>query len=45
MMKLAEQWRPWRGVAAHLLWAYYRQIKRRDPLPVQARSNGVENGR
>ena len=23
LTKLAEAWRPWRGVAAHLLWAYY----------------------
>jgi DNA-3-methyladenine glycosylase II len=27
---LAEQWRPWRGVAAKVLWAYYRLIKQRD---------------
>ncbi|MGV6875008.1 DNA-3-methyladenine glycosylase family protein [Pseudochelatococcus sp. B33] len=27
---LAEQWRPWRGVAAHLLWAYYAVLKRRE---------------
>jgi DNA-3-methyladenine glycosylase II len=30
MMKLAEPWRPWRGVAAHLLWAYYHAVKRRE---------------
>jgi len=23
----AEAWRPWRGVAAHMLWAYYGQVK------------------
>jgi DNA-3-methyladenine glycosylase II len=34
MIKLAEAWRPYRGVAAHLLWAYYAAIKRRDPVPV-----------
>jgi DNA-3-methyladenine glycosylase II len=30
---LAEAWRPWRGVAAKVLWAYYRnrQGKRRQP--------------
>jgi DNA-3-methyladenine glycosylase II len=33
MVQLAEAWRPWRGVAARLLWAYYRAIKRRDPAP------------
>ena len=25
----AEAWRPWRGVAAHLLWAYYPTLPRR----------------
>lgn len=24
---LAERWRPWRGVAARLLWAYYRKVR------------------
>jgi DNA-3-methyladenine glycosylase II len=33
MAPLAESWRPWRGVAAFLLWSYYRAIKRRDPAP------------
>jgi len=27
LLELAETWRPWRGVAARLLWAYYREIK------------------
>jgi DNA-3-methyladenine glycosylase II len=35
MGKLAEPWRPWRGVAAHLLWAYYHVVKRREGAPVQ----------
>jgi DNA-3-methyladenine glycosylase II len=44
MAKLAEPWRPWRGVAAHLLWAYYHAIKRRDGAPVQAaKKNGNTN--
>ncbi|MEP7032104.1 MAG: DNA-3-methyladenine glycosylase 2 family protein, partial [Pseudolabrys sp.] len=30
LTKMAETWRPWRGVAAHLLWAYYHAIKKRD---------------
>ncbi len=34
MVKLAEAWRPWRGVAAHLLWAYYHVVKRREGAPV-----------
>ena len=33
--KMAEAWRPWRGVAAHLLWAYYHVVKKRDVVPVQ----------
>jgi DNA-3-methyladenine glycosylase II len=45
MIKLAEEWRPWRGVAAHLLWNYYRAVKRRDPVPVQAQENGATNAR
>jgi DNA-3-methyladenine glycosylase II len=35
MARLAEKWRPWRGVAAHLLWAYYHVVKRREGAPVQ----------
>jgi DNA-3-methyladenine glycosylase II len=34
MVKIAEEWRPWRGVAAHVLWNYYRALKRRDAVPV-----------
>lgn len=34
MVKLAEPWRPWRGVAAHLFWAYYHAVKRREGAPV-----------
>ncbi|MEN5084690.1 DNA-3-methyladenine glycosylase 2 family protein [Bosea sp. TWI1241] len=29
---LAEGWRPWRGVAARLLWAYYAALKAREGL-------------
>jgi DNA-3-methyladenine glycosylase II len=29
----AEEWRPYRGVAAHLLWAYYGGVKRREIAP------------
>jgi len=35
LTKMAEVWRPWRGVAAHLLWAYYHAVKKRDVVPVQ----------
>jgi DNA-3-methyladenine glycosylase II len=27
MMDLADGWRPWRSVAARLLWAHYRSLK------------------
>lgn len=27
LLEFAERWRPWRGVAAHLLWAYYKVRK------------------
>src|SRR5476651_2810808 len=36
LTKIAQAWRPWRGVAAHLLWAYYHAVKKRDVAPVQA---------
>jgi DNA-3-methyladenine glycosylase II len=31
---LAERWRPWRGVAAKVLWAYYAQVKSREGVAV-----------
>jgi DNA-3-methyladenine glycosylase II len=35
MRKIAERWRPWRGVAARLLWAYYAALKaKRNAMPV-----------
>jgi DNA-3-methyladenine glycosylase II len=34
LTKIAEAWRPWRGVAAHLMWAYYHVVKRREGAPV-----------
>jgi DNA-3-methyladenine glycosylase II len=35
MLALAERWRPWRGVAARLLWAYYAAVKaKRAAVPV-----------
>ncbi|AJY45573.1 DNA-3-methyladenine glycosylase family protein [Martelella endophytica] len=30
----AETWRPWRSVAARLLWAYYANVMKRNVLPV-----------
>lgn len=32
LLAMAEAWRPWRGIAAGLLWAYYRRIKARDGI-------------
>jgi DNA-3-methyladenine glycosylase II len=34
MQPLAESWRPWRAVAARVLWTYYRAIKGRDGAPM-----------
>ena len=38
LTKLAESWRPWRGVAAHLLWAYYHVVKKRDGIGLQTKA-------
>jgi len=35
MGPLAEGWRPWRAVAARLLWSYYRAIKQREGVLIQ----------
>jgi DNA-3-methyladenine glycosylase II len=32
LREMAEQWTPWRAVAARLLWAYYRVIKDREGI-------------
>lgn len=32
LTELAEAWRPWRGVAARLLWAYYAMLKSREGI-------------
>jgi DNA-3-methyladenine glycosylase II len=35
MMEIGERWRPWRGVAARMLWAYYAHLKQtRNAAPV-----------
>jgi DNA-3-methyladenine glycosylase II len=33
---IAERWRPWRGVAAHMLWAYYKVADVRVSMPKSA---------
>ncbi len=30
--RIAGGWRPWRGVAAHILWTYYAQLRGRAPI-------------
>jgi DNA-3-methyladenine glycosylase II len=37
MAAIADAWRPWRGVAAHLLWGYYHVVKRREGVAVETR--------
>jgi DNA-3-methyladenine glycosylase II len=33
MGTLADRWRPWRAVAARMLWSYYRALKQREGAP------------
>lgn len=37
LARIAEAWRPWRGVAAHLMWAYYHVVKKRDGIGLQSK--------
>jgi DNA-3-methyladenine glycosylase II len=39
MGPLAEPWRPLRGVAALLMWTYYRAVKKRDAVPIPRDTN------
>ncbi len=32
LLEIAERWRPWRSVAARLLWAYYKVVKEREGI-------------
>jgi DNA-3-methyladenine glycosylase II len=44
MTPLAEPWRPLRGAAAHLWWAYYRAVKRREGvIGGEPKANAVLN--
>ena len=36
--RIAERWRPWRGVAARMLWTYYRAVKARSGMALADRS-------
>lgn len=33
LRRIAESWTPWRGVAARLFWAYYREMRGREAAP------------
>lgn len=33
LIAIAESWRPWRGVASRLFWAYYRSLRGREAAP------------
>ncbi len=45
LTKLAQAWRPWRGVAAHLLWAYYHVVKRREGISLDpAKKSAAKTG-
>jgi DNA-3-methyladenine glycosylase II len=44
MAPLAEPWRPMRGAAAHLWWAYYRAMKKREGVISESeKANAVSN--
>jgi DNA-3-methyladenine glycosylase II len=43
MIALAQPWRPWRSVAARVLWSYYRAVKGREGALIQPTREG--NGR
>jgi DNA-3-methyladenine glycosylase II len=40
MLPLAEPWRPWRGVAARVLWSYYRAVKGQSGLVLMQSRRG-----
>ena len=45
MAPLAEPWRPMRGAAAHLWWAYYRAIRKREGVIAdKVKANTVSSG-
>lgn len=42
LYRIAESWAPWRGVAARLFWAYYREMRGRDAAPVMKMAKKAE---
>lgn len=46
LLQIAERWRPWRGVAARVLWAWHAHVKsRRDASGQPKRARSEETGR
>ena len=45
MQPLAEPWRPWRGVAARVLWSYYRAVKGRSGAPIPGATTASSSSR
>lgn len=45
MAELGDQWRPWRSIAARVLWSYYRTVKGREGAPDQPTKTTVKRGK
>jgi len=47
MAAIGEAWRPWRGAAAHLFWAYYKVVKANgfDPMPPEKPKAAAAKGK
>jgi DNA-3-methyladenine glycosylase II len=47
MAVIGDAWRPYRGAAAHLFWAYYKVVKANgfDPVPAEKPQKIVANGK
>ena len=45
MAALGDQWRPWRSIAARVLWSYYRLAKGREGAPVQPTKAPARRGK
>jgi DNA-3-methyladenine glycosylase II len=43
LTRIAEAWRPWRGVAAHLFWAYYHVVKRREGISLHTKKPAAKS--
>ena len=45
MASLGDRWRPWRSIAARVLWSYYRLAKGREGAPVPPTKKPVKRGK